>query len=325
MKNHIFHILEQWYPQRANKRWALAMITATEGSVYRKAGALMLISEHNDTLGMLSGGCLETDLQLQAQRVIATEQSRRVSYDASDEGSIAWQLGIGCGGVAHILIHPCSPENDYLGLATARDLLRAGRSCHYRLNPETAHAQVHSTEAATQHNACGDSLTVVLRPPPHLLVFGAGVDILPIVNIAKELGWKTTLVDKRASHFKPQRFAPHTPLLNCAAAELDDQYRRCVDAVIIASHSVAQDVEALSWVQGSDARYCGILGPAARRERVLHASGMSERDLRVPLAGPMGLALGGELPESIALSVLAECHAVLFGGTALPLSGAFLT
>jgi xanthine dehydrogenase accessory factor len=63
-----------------------------------------------------------------------------------------------------------------------------------------------------------------------------------------------------------------------------------------------------------------LLGPAKRKAEVLATAGLNEAQLRYAIAGPMGLALGGDLPESIALSVLAECHAKVFGSNALPLS-----
>lgn len=325
MSNHLLHILSRWFPERTQKRWALATVRATEGSVYRKAGAMMLISDHNDMLGMLSGGCLESDLQLQAHRVIETGISRNIAYDAADEGSVAWQLGIGCGGVAHIVIHPCCPGNQFLALDEVYQSLLQRRRCLYRLHLSQANGTCGAATEPFALRASADSIDISLSPPPHLLVFGSGVDVVPIARMATELGWSLTLVDKRASHYKPQRFPKNAQLLNCAAAELEQPLAAGTDAVIIATHSVSQDAEALAWVQNSNARYCGMLGPKHRRERVLSTAGMQERDLRIPLAGPMGLALGGELPESIALSVLAECHAVLFGSSAGPLSEAYLT
>lgn len=323
MKNHIFHILDHWYPQRANKRWALALVTDTRGSVYRKAGAIVLISDQNDVLGMLSGGCLESDLQLQAQRVIETGRSHAISYDATDEDGLAWQLGIGCGGVANIVIHPCHRGNDYLALSQAYQNLKQRHNCRLQICLREPSASAHVADRPFVTVAGPDSIDICLSPPPHLLIFGAGIDVIPIVNLADDLGWHITLVDKRPSHFKPQRFPPHTELIHSAAGQLRNAYSMTVDAVIIASHSLSQDAEALAWVQNSRARYCGLLGPSARREQVLHRCGMREQDLRLPLAGPMGLGLGGELPESIALAVLCECHAVLFGGTAKPLSRAY--
>lgn len=331
MSNHLIDILRRWYPERTHKRWALAAVWTTEGSVYRKAGAMMLISDAGDVLGMLSGGCLESDLQLQAQRVLATGSTRHIVYDAADQSSVAWQLGIGCGGVAHIVIHPCDLDNNYLGLADAFQLLTQRHHCRYLLRLTDARgscaiAQVAQVaQVALKPKASAEAIEILLSPPPHLIVFGAGVDVLPIVRMGRELGWSISLVDKRASHYKPQRFAEDITFFNVGAAELNARTATDVDAVIIATHNVEQDAEALLWVQSTSARYCGVLGPPLRRERVLHAAGIQARDLRVPLAGPMGLALGGELPESIALSVLAECHAVLFGSTAAPMSKEYLS
>jgi xanthine dehydrogenase accessory factor len=91
---------------------------------------------------------------------------------------------------------------------------------------------------------------------------------------------------------------------------------------VVAHHNLSLDAAAIAALQARELinPYIGLLGPAKRKADVLAAAGLSEAQLRYPIAGPMGLALGGDLPESIALSVLAECHARVFGSSALPLS-----
>lgn len=248
MNHHIYHILDRWYPQRSQKGWACAIVTDTEGPVYRKAGAIMLISDQNDMLGILSGGCLESDLQLQAQRVIQSRRSHRVSYDAGDEGSLAWQLGIGCGGVAHIAIQPCNQTNDYLSLDKAYHALKEQHHCQLEFNLAESTGHTSIAENLNSHSTASqpDRINVSLSPLPHLLVFGAGIDVIPIVNMATALGWKITVVDRRPSNFKPYRFVSTVAFHNLRANELDQRLSQSVDAVIIASHNLNQDAEALT-------------------------------------------------------------------------------
>lgn len=283
----------------------------------------MMLSDAGHQLGMLSGGCLESDLQNQALRVLASGKSRSIVYDGSDEGSIAWQLGIGCGGSAEILLHPCNQTNDFLNLPSLLQHLKRSSRCVYSVHLNTPYAEIISDAKKSKPYVHKDHLIIPASPPPHLAIFGAGMDMEPLARIAADIGWSVSLIDQRASHYKPLRFPWVKQFLHCAPNDLEPTLLRQVDAAIIANHNVTLDAEALIWVQNSEARYCGILGPTARRQLVLATAGLREQDLRLPVAGPMGLALGGELPESVALSVLAECHAVLFGSSAIALSKAY--
>ena len=72
MSNHVNHLLAQWLPLKNKHKWVLGFIFKTEGSCYRKAGAMMLFSDAGHQLGILSGGCLESDIVKKAQRVMTT-------------------------------------------------------------------------------------------------------------------------------------------------------------------------------------------------------------------------------------------------------------
>ena len=146
----------------------------------------------------------------------------------------------------------------------------------------------------------------------------------PLSSIASELGWKVTVVDKRPTNSREANFPRANAVLAKRAPELGDSLLQTIDAAVIANHNMNMDAEALAALQHSSALYIGLLGPDKRKQNVLALAKLSENNLRKPVAGPMGLALGGDLPESIALSVLAECHAVVFGSNALPLNHAYL-
>ena len=332
MNNHILHALQQWYPARQNANWVLGAVIHTEGSVYRKTGALMLLSDAGHQLGMLSGGCLEADLQLQALKVIQSGASKRIIYDANDEGGLAWRLGIGCGGLAEIILHPCAPANNFLQLEELKDALERQSAYQYRLNVDDPSAELSESgkdfrkrvpgERVKTEN--GDHLVIRINPPPHLLIMGGGVDMQPVSNIASELGWKVSVVDKRPANSREANFPRASAVIAKRPSELDRRFLQTVDAAIIANHNMDMDADALAVLQHSSALYVGLLGPNKRKQDVLALAKLKENDLQKPVAGPMGLALGGDLPESIALSVLAECHAVIFGSNALPLNHAYL-
>lgn len=83
------------------------------------------------------------------------------------------------------------------------------------------------------------------------------------------------------------------------------------DAAIVITHNLQLDADALVALQTSAVKYLGLLGPIVRKDKVLGLAGLDKDNLSVPIAGPAGLSLGGELPEDIALSIIAECQAVV--------------
>lgn len=337
MSNHFYHLLSTWLPLKDAANWVLGAVIHTRGSVYRKTGALMLLSDAGHQLGLLSGGCIESDLLLQARKVVALGKSRRVVYDAADDSNIAWRLGIGCGGAAEILLHPCNASNNFLQLPAVLSCLQQQQACHFELQIENAHANFTPCARAIsqrQHgslqpdslmsNSGGDTqiLATLINPLPHLLILGSGVDVIPLCHLALVLGWRVTLADQRLNAGKRANFPAGITALNLSAAELENDLLQQIDGVVIAHHNMSLDAAAIAALQARELMnpYIGLLGPAKRKAEVLAVAGLTEAQLRYSIAGPMGLALGGDLPESIALSVLAECHAHIFGSSAVPLS-----
>lgn len=331
MSNHFYNLLSSWLPLKDEANWVLGAVIHTRGSVYRKTGALMLLSDAGHQLGLLSGGCIESDLLLQARKVVALGKSRRVIYDAADDSNIAWRLGIGCGGAAEILLHPCNAFNEFLQLPALFSCLQQQYACRFELQIDSAQASFATCArlfAQRQHGSVQTGgggkkiLSTLINPLPHLLILGSGVDVVPLCQLALVLGWRVTLADQRLSSAKRDNFPVGTAALNFSAAELPDDLLRTVDGVVIAHHNLRLDAAAITALQTRDMihPYIGLLGPAKRKADVLAMAGLSEVQLRYSIAGPMGLALGGDLPESIALSVLAECHAKIFGSSAVPLS-----
>ena len=331
MANRISQLLSHWTENRDKHLWVLATIIQTDGSSYRKAGAMMLINDMGQYFGLLSGGCLESDIMRQARRCWDNHQNRIIEYDMREEEDLAWQLGIGCGGMVRILLQPVHKDNDYLKLDQLNNCLEQKQKVEYHqqideglpLNKVLPIAYKLQTLAASmQKNGATDSFVQQLSPAPLLAVFGAGVDAKPVVSIAAELGWLVLLIDHRVGYAKTEYFTKAKQIIRQPINELHDaKWLTQIDVALVLTHNIKLDAAALKLVQNSSAKYVGLLGPTHRTDRVLDIAKLTRNDLTKPLANPVGLRLGGELPESIALSMLAEAHAELEKADGLSISG----
>ncbi|PKG99657.1 XdhC family protein [Paraglaciecola sp. MB-3u-78] len=331
MANRISQLLDHWSQKRDKHLWVLATIIETDGSSYRKAGAMMLINDMGQYFGLLSGGCLESDIMRQARRCWDNQRNRIIEYDMREEEDLAWQLGIGCGGMVRILLQPVHANNDYLKLDALNSYLEQRQKAEYhqqidegipsnKVLPIDEKSQTLGTSAQVTGSA--NVFVQLLSPAPLLAVFGAGVDAKPLVSIAAELGWQVLLIDPRVGYAKAEFFTKANQIIR---QSLDDLYGTTwlsqIDAALVLTHNIKLDAAALKLVQSSSAKYVGLLGPTHRTDRVLDIAKLTRNDLSKPLANPVGLRLGGELPESIALSMLAEVHAVLENADGLSISG----
>lgn len=159
----------------------------------------------------------------------------------------------------------------------------------------------------------GTSRTVfvdVSVPRPTVLIFGAGHDAIPVARFSHSLGYHTIVVDARQTYNSEERFPSVTRLL------IDpSQYGEMLDIgartyVIIMNHQLERDREALTFALLSQAPFVGLLGPLSRRNRILEAlqqegCTFTEQQL-ARLRNPIGLDIGADTSEEIAVSILAE-------------------
>jgi xanthine dehydrogenase accessory factor len=159
-------------------------------------------------------------------------------------------------------------------------------------------------------------LLVNIPPQPRVLVCGAGPDAVPVANQFAELGWDCILADHRPAFARVDRFPQGcTPLLTRPEKLQEATDLQQVDAAIIMAHHLENDAAYLRQLapllsssgQGGNLRYLGVLGPASRRDKLREMAGNPDAFVY----GPVGLDIGAELPEAIALSMAAEIHAVL--------------
>ena len=153
-----------------------------------------------------------------------------------------------------------------------------------------------------------DVLLVPIMPPPAIVICGAGHDAVPVARLAVEMGWNCTVVDHRPGFARAERFPAACEVRVLQPAELSTHIvLDHVDAAVLMTHHLGHDRQYLSQVVAAEVSYIGLLGPRARRDRLLSEIGAVD----VHVHGPAGLDIGAEMPESIALAIVAEIHAFL--------------
>lgn len=340
MTHHLFQQLQHWYPLRDKHQWVLGCVYKVNGPSYRKPGAMMFFNDLGGQLGLLSGGCLESDIQKYASQVMRSQQSVTICYDGSDEDDRSFLLGIGCGGTIHILLQPLSADNQYLQLPSILQALENNQESillqkipaqdgdtetRYLANDHRDYsarlAQIGSKNGILVEQDNQQWLATHIKLPIHLLVVGGGVDARPVVNLASSLGWQVSLCDPRPANARRDHFMSATDILRCAPEKLPDkELFDFFDAAIVMTHNLQMDADALISLQKSSVRYLALLGPSSRKQQVMALAGLDQQCISIPIAGPAGLCLGGEIPEEIALSILAECLAALNQADASSLS-----
>lgn len=322
MAHQLKQLLEQWHARKDELGWALGVIYQAEGHSYRKPGALVLVNEAGEQFGLLSGGCLEADIRRNARKAIQTEQPVFKTYDGNDGYDISYQLG--CGGIVHILLQPLLPENKFLSLPELYGALIARQSGIYRLQipaPKQLGKSDFkiSADVALNANATlkeeGNErwLHIPVAPEPHLLIAGGGIDAQPVVALAKLQGWTVTLWDSRPAFARAEHFKQVDTRLGSSAESLPEYCKEAnVDAAVVMSHNLQLDADVLQALQSTPLDYLALLGPMHRKAQVLELAGLASAPDCWPLSSPAGFDIGGELPQSIALSIIAECHQYLY-------------
>lgn len=330
--------LLEYAPEEGRAR-VLATLVATAGSTYRKPGARMLIMADSH-VGLLSGGCLEADLKLHAREVLESGVARAVEYDMRGPDDVLFGLGSGCKGAMRILLEPAGPGSLAVGsLREAGRVTRQGQAASLVAVHESTHLalgtyQASSLDSPALLSAAQQALNEAesrdlevqilgrptrvfvhyLAPPPHVLVCGAGPDAEPVVRTALGLGWRVAVVDHRPAY----AIAQHFPGADVRLADARDlRSRLAIDnfhAAVVMNHHLASDMAYLrEFAEAGVPGYVGLLGPKARRYRIVQELGATAENLRHRIHGPVGIDIGAITPEAIALAIVSQMHAWLAG------------
>jgi len=341
----------------SGKKTALATVVKVEGSSYRQPGARMLVTEDGMLTGAISGGCLEGDALRKALLAIYQKQNKLVTYDTSDESVVEFSVQLGCNGIVHILFEYIddSYHNNPIKIlekslesrdasvvvtqfSLSKNTEQKGTVLFYKGIQDSSFENedlrkslqevLHTRTSLIKDFIFDDTEQSVLLQympsPVSLLAVGAGNDVKPVVEIADLLGWEVTVADGRMTHATARRFPGAKNVLVSKAEELLSKFK--VDErtyVLLMTHNYQYDLEALKLVLKTDCPYIGTLGPRTKLLRMINDLNnegiiLTDQDLN-RIYGPIGLDIGAETSEEIALSAISEIKAVMQGrkGTSL--------
>jgi xanthine/CO dehydrogenase XdhC/CoxF family maturation factor len=334
-------ILDAWRNlDAADGDAVLATVVHVTGSAYRRPGARMLIVPGGRRIGCVSGGCLEGEIVRKAWWFTESGAPVVRVYDTTSEDDAVWEFGLGCNGVVHVMLErvnaPAASQmlafldahlsarepavvatvirtDSASGIQVGDRLLLdqswtpRGSLCGSAIEPQAlvhAAATLREKKSRLAHLGTTDLFVEWIGRPLSLVVFGAGHDTIPLVNFARQLGWDVTVADGRPAYARPERF-PGAGRVVWLPAE--DPLRGVIidaeTAVVMMTHSYPLDLRLLPRILPLHPRYLGLLGPRARANRLF-----SELGLNRPACvhAPAGLDAGGDTPEAVALSIVAE-------------------
>ena len=287
------------------ERAVLAVVVATEGSTYRKAGALILLPHTGRRIGWLSGGCLEAELEHAAEAVAAEGRARHLRLDTRGDDDLVFGSASGCRGVVELMLLPL---DEYAPLLAALRRLDHAVALQLDLSADGSGAADDGAQrwhweasAAVAEGAATARWSLRLAAPRRLLLLGAGPESRPLLQLAHLLGWRVDVVEARARWFDALAAADahHTDLDALAL-------RPVYAAAVVMSHHYSRDRDFLQFCAAGTIPWVGLLGPIARRDALLAELDAASRERLLPrLQAPVGLRLGGEGPEAIALSIVA--------------------
>ena len=320
----------------------LATVIDVVGSGYRRPGARMLIDENGYSVGTVSGGCLEADVLERAKKVLETGEPTVITYDTTQDENSVFGLSMGCRGIVRILLEVIAKDSDLVDwfsltlkrrtkfkvatlINTNRSDLKIGlRILQDELNffannltfdEITQIKNLPENAVMTADLSFGEVFLETITPPLNLLLFGAGYDAIPLIKFAKELGWRVTVIDHRTAFANAERLPEADEIIVSASENLSVEIFTDENSVaVIMTHNYERDRNILQRLLHSKSFYVGALGPKHRTLKLLEEIGERFDDEQLArLHAPIGLDIGADTPEAIALSIVAEIQAVLAG------------
>ncbi len=297
----------------------LAMAVDSLGSSYRKPGAMALFDAQGGLSGSLSGGCLDAEIAEQARGCLSQRRPRRLLLDTTDDDDLLFGSQSGCRGQIEILLWPSRSAHPHplLEALCQADALHATIELQLQLNEPglgagtarySGQSQRWTGSADGDFDPGGKTVRLRLPPSPRVLLLGGGPEVPPLLRIAATLGWHSVVVEHRG-RFLGSRLDQADQVIEARPGQGPPQVQLSeFDAVICMSHLYAEDLAALRLLAVSPVPWIGLLGPKLRREALLGDLGPLADALHDRLHAPVGLNLGGDGPEALAMSISAGLH-----------------
>ncbi|MEK5101225.1 XdhC/CoxI family protein [Cytobacillus sp. FSL M8-0252] len=307
----------------------LATVIQVNGSAYRKEGTTMLIKQSGSTIGVLSGGCLEEDIKYRAETLI-DGQSKSFLYNLKSEDDLGWGQGSGCNGEIRVLLEKIDASYQ-AHLEKVNEQLLQGRSILTVKKLSEDYEVIGYTVIVDDNNYWTKALNIDanmelkemksgihyskelsiyryfqwFHPKPRLFILGAGEDGVPLCDFAHKTGFHVTVADWREALCSKERFPQADRLLIGFPHEVLPKALHPQDHIVIMTHHFERDKEILQYVLNRPFKYIGIIGSNRRTMRLLEGESVPSN-----VYTPVGLSIGAEGPEEIAISVMAQLIAV---------------
>jgi xanthine dehydrogenase accessory factor len=318
----------------------LATVMKVEGSSYRGPGAKMLIAPDGKWFGAISGGCLEGDALRKAREVMISQQPRVEYYDTFEEDNNSIGYVLGCNGRIHVLLEPMTIAlHDFFMQMSGKDrymmatifegknmgkrlLFHEHKLISSNLTDQTITNQIKSKADSVLANDLSLAIELgdqevffdIIKPTIRLLIFGAGHDVKPIVQYAKSIHWKVEIYDECIAHLAPVHFPEADKLQMCQREFVSrDIVTNEHTAILLMSHNLHYDTEVMRQIAKDTFFYVGAIGPKKRAIRIretLKEEGIWWEELENKFHAPVGLDIGANTPQEIAISIVSEIMAV---------------
>ncbi len=314
-KTDIAALALDWHNQ--GRATALAWVVETWGSAPRPVGSLLAVSADGQMEGSVSGGCVEGAVVLEAIEALEDGAPRILEYGVSDDEAFA--VGLACGGRIRVLVEPLDAgrASGALDPALLADLVAARRDARavaYVVDTDTWQRELAAPDQfperfrADRSGFEGARFVAIQNPPLKLIVVGAVHIAQPLVAMAHQAGYDTTVVDPRGAFGNAARFPGETLISEWPDAALSALGIDARTAVVTLTHDPKLDDPALIVALQSPAFYVGSLGSTrthAKRVARLTEAGLAQ-DRIDRLHAPVGLNIGAQTPAEIAIAVMAE-------------------
>ncbi|MDA7693432.1 XdhC family protein [Flavobacteriaceae bacterium] len=320
-------VVQAWAWQKDNRKVVLATVVEMEGSSYRRPGVRMILNDLGASFGAVSGGCVEKEVQIQAQSVFENGIPKMMTYDG--------RLRLGCEGVIYVLLEPLE-LSAVLSQSLTSALEQRSTFCSISyFDLEVGSDSGYGTQFIFQDQVFslrkyfskGEGLRIFEQEFPPLFqccIFGAEHDAVILTKAASALGWEVTIIASPDEQKTLAFFPGAKRLLNPTIDQFDTSIIDDQTAIVLMTHSLSKDVQYLLALSDTSPCYLGLLGPAKRREQLIGhlLEHKPEVDLRFIelLRGPSGINIGAENAEEIAVSILAEILSVVRNQEPIPLS-----
>ena len=309
----LFQTLNSW--QKAGKKAIFVSVVALDGQSYRRPGVRMIISDNGEYVGAVSGGCIEQEIERQAQSVFRSGIPRVITYDG--------RLRVGCEGILFLLIEPVylSAEllNDFESVLNLRTKFRLDTYYYHSVNEFVNTGtfialgnNTYSLNPSLQGFQVSDQLcfSQTFDPLFRMYIIGAEHDAVQLCQSATLLGWEVTIVASAEESKSCEYFPGASALITPSFENIDTSVFDSQTAVVLMSHSFNRDVQYLMALRDCRPAYLGMVGSVKRRERVLSMLLEYCPDISIDfleqIHGPAGLSIGAENASEIAVSILAE-------------------